>query len=126
MLQLLKHNLLLAQNRMKQYADTNRNELKFVVGDMVYLRIKPYKQVTVAQLHYCKLRPKYYGPFQVLERVGQVAYKLQLPHEVKIHSVFYVSVLKKRVGNNDQVLQQLPPMDVHGQFIVEPFAILEH
>lgn len=54
-----------------------------------------------------------------------MAYKLQLPPEARIRSVFHVSVLKKKVGKTYQVSQQLPPVDVHGQFIVEPLSILE-
>lgn len=115
----------MAQNRMKQYADANRTEREFAVGDWVYLRIKLYKQVTAAQFQYCKLSPKNYGPFQVLQRAGPVAYKLQLPPEARIHSECHVSVLKKKVGKTDQVSQQLPSVDVHGQFIVEPLSILE-
>ena len=64
-LQLLKDNLVLAQNRMKQQADQHRSERSFDVGDWVFLRLQPYKQMSLKQAKKDnKLSPKYYGPYR--------------------------------------------------------------
>lgn len=91
-IQLLRANLIQAQQHMKFYADINKSERSFNVGDMVYLRVKPYKQMSMNQSKYSKLDSKYYGTFIVLARVGLLAYKLQFPEEGRIHLVFHVSV----------------------------------
>lgn len=70
MLELLKNNLTAAQSRMKQQADKKRIEREFEVGDWVFLRLQPYKQVSV-QVHASKkLSPRFYGPYKVLEQIG--------------------------------------------------------
>jgi len=94
-LQLLKHHLRRAQLRMKQQADSHRSDRHFEVGDWVYFKVQPYKQATIAGHSFHKLAAKYYGPFQILKRVGPVAYTLLLPSSVKIHSTVHVSLLKK-------------------------------
>ena len=91
----LRHNLVQAQNAMKLQADKHRSNRVFEVGDWVYLRLQPFKQQSLAHRASHKLSPRFYGPFQVLQRIGAAAYKLQLPPESKIHPVFHVSYLKK-------------------------------
>jgi hypothetical protein len=79
-LQLLKDNLAMAQNRMKQQADQHRSERSFEVGDWVFLRLQPYKNLSLKQAkkdH--KLSPKYYGPYKVLQNISTMEYKLELP-----------------------------------------------
>ena len=79
-LQLLKENLNLAQNRMKQQADQHRNERRCNVGDWVFLRLKPYKHTSLKNINKDnKLLPKYYGPYKVLQNIGSMACKLELP-----------------------------------------------
>lgn len=63
---------------MKAYADTNRTEREFVVGDWVYLKLQLYRQTTVALRKNLKLSAKFYGPYEVLEKLGHVAYRLAL------------------------------------------------
>ena len=79
-LQLLKDNLNLAQNRMKQQANQHRSERSFNVGDWVFSRLKPYKQMSLKNTKKDnKLSPKYYGPYKVLQEIGSMASKLELP-----------------------------------------------
>lgn len=95
----LKDLLEAAQLRMKHFADCNRTEREFKVGDWVYLKLQPYRQVTVALRKNMKLSAKYFGPYELLEKLGPVAYKLALPETSRIHPVFHVSQLKKSVGH---------------------------
>lgn len=91
----VQQHLVRAKQRMKQQADKNRSERSFLVGDKVFLKIQPYVQSSLATRVNQKLSFKYYGPYQVLERVGSLAYRLSLPEESKIHPVIHVSQLNK-------------------------------
>ena len=109
---------------MKSQADKHRTDREFVVGDWVYLKLQPHRQVTIRKGKQNKLSPKYYGPFQILDKVGQVAYRLQLPSSAQIHNVFHISQLKKCKGAVSQS-GELPACDDNGVLLVEPIAILE-
>ena len=79
-LQILKDNLALAHNRMKQNPYQHHSERSFEVGDWVFLRLQPYKQMSLKQDNKDnKLSPKYYVPYKVLQNIGTMAYKLELP-----------------------------------------------
>ena len=97
-LKLLKDNLQVAQNQQKQYADRDREEITLQVNDLVYLRIHPYKQTSLKNNGAEKLKPRYYGPYKVVRKIGEVAYELELPEGSKIHNIFHVSYLKKYLG----------------------------
>lgn len=124
-LKLLKEHLVIAQHRMKQLADTHRTERIFEVGDWVYLKLQPFKQVTVAFRRNAKLAPKYFGPYQIVQKIGPVAYKLELPANSKIHPVFHVSLLKKKVGDGVVIQTELPLTGKDGQLQLEPLAVLD-
>ncbi|XP_071905639.1 uncharacterized protein [Coffea arabica] len=105
--ELLKENLIKAQNRIKQFANKNRSERSFQVGDWVYLKLQPYRQTSVAVRKNLKLSSKYYGPYKILQRVGNAAYRLELPASSLIHPTFHVSLLKPSAKNH-AVTQELP------------------
>lgn len=83
---------------MKYYADKNISDRELGVRDMVYLKLQPYMQASVAIRKNLKLSTKYYGPYKILQKIGIVAYRLELHSGSQIYPVFHVSQLKKRVG----------------------------
>ncbi len=107
------------------YADRHRIERSFEVGDLVYLRLQPYQQSSLKGTGKEKLKPRFYGPYRVICRIGEVAYKLELPEGSRIHSVFHVSCLKKAIGKNVIVAIDLLLVNEEGKFILEPAEILE-
>ena len=92
---LIRQRLLTAQSRQKSYADMQRRPLEFEVGDHVFLKMMP-KRGVVKFGKRGKLSPRFFGPFEILERVGTVAYRLALlPSMSGVHEVFHISMLRK-------------------------------
>ena len=95
------------------------------MGDFVYLCLQPYRQSSLKKKGAEKLQPRFYGPYKIIRKVGEVAYELELPPESKIHNVFHVSNLKKVVGQQIVTSSELPPLDDEGQLVLIPECILE-
>lgn len=124
-LSILKENLAKAQQRMKLSTDWHRTKRTFEVGDWIFLRLQPYHQYTISFRTNMKLAPKFYRPFQILERIGTVAYQLDLPHQARIHPIFHVSCLKKKIGDTTTLQTHLPTTDQEGIVVVKPKSILD-
>jgi hypothetical protein len=91
----------------------------------VFLRLHPYRQSSLKKSGAEKLKPRFYGPYRVTKRVGEVAYELELPEGSKIHNVFHVSCLKKALGQQITTSAELPPLDEEGQLVLVPEEVLE-
>ncbi|GJT05794.1 hypothetical protein Tco_0840256 [Tanacetum coccineum] len=122
----IKQRMQADRDRQKSYADLKRKPMEFQVGDKVMLKVSPWKGV----VHFGKrgkLNPRYVGPFKVLEKVREVAYKLELLEELsRVHNTFHVSNLKKCYADEPLAV----PLDgLHFddklQFVEEPVEIMD-
>lgn len=121
----IKSNLLRAQVRMKRFADLKRSEVQFQVGDWVFVKLQPYRQNSVLLHRNQKLGMKFFGPFQITQKVGKVAYSLNLPEGAKIHPVFHVALLKKCIGDPKLTTLPLPLMSSSQGPVIFPAKILQ-
>lgn len=103
----LRLNLSRAQERMKYHADQHRRDVTFDIGNFVYLKLHPYHQTSVVFRSSLKMSPRYFGLYEVLKKVGPVAYSIYLPSGSLIHNVFHVSMLLKHLGPVANVSTQL-------------------
>ena len=111
---------------MKQQVDQHCSEINFEVGDQVFLRLQPYKPISMKQKkRNNKLSPRYYKPYQIMQKIGSVSYKLELPPTTKIHPVFHVMCLKKVIGQNIPTQRVLQELYEEGRIILEPECILQ-
>ncbi|GJX86922.1 putative reverse transcriptase domain-containing protein [Tanacetum coccineum] len=122
----IKDRLKVGRDCQKSYADNRRKPLEFSVGDYVFLKVSPWKGV-VRFRKKGKLAPRFVGLFEIIEKVGLVAYRLDLPEELNdVHDTFHVSNLKKCLA--DPTLQ-VPLDEIRGDaklnFVEEPMEILE-
>ncbi|GKV24406.1 hypothetical protein SLEP1_g34021 [Rubroshorea leprosula] len=105
---LIREHLRVAQSRQKSYADNRRHDLEFAVRKKVFLKVSPTKGVVRFGIR-GKLSPRFIGPFEILERVGEVAYRLALPPNLsEVHNVFHVSMLRKYVPDLSHVIEHVP------------------
>ena len=119
-----RDNIHMARNRMKQQADQHCFEHTFQVGDMVFLRLKPYKQSSMKLKGSHKMDTKLYGTYKVLQDIGSIYYKLELPPSSCVHLVSHVSFIKNFIGTNIRAQTVLPELDNEGYIILELEAIL--
>ncbi|GJZ36019.1 putative nucleotidyltransferase, ribonuclease H [Tanacetum coccineum] len=89
-----KEKLKEARSRQKNYADKHRRDLEFQAGDRVFLKVSPFREVKRFGIK-GKLSPRFIGPIEILERIGEVSYRLTLPPQLShVHDVFHVSLLR--------------------------------
>ncbi|KAL6195768.1 hypothetical protein ACLB2K_031386 [Fragaria x ananassa] len=125
-IKVVRDRLKAAQSRQKSYADVRRKDLEFQVGVWVFLKLSPWKGV----VHFGKrekLSPRYIGPYEIIERVGSLAYRLALPPELsRIHNVFHVSMLRKYIADPSHVLEEQPiSLQKDLSYEEEPVQILD-
>ncbi|GKB56272.1 hypothetical protein Tco_0912458, partial [Tanacetum coccineum] len=114
-----------AQDRWKSYSNKRRRPVEFNVGDFIMLKVSPWKGVMRFK-NKGKLSPRFIGPFKILKRVGEVAYTLELPKEMRgIHNTFYVSYLRKCLSDESSVIT-LEEVEISPKLTYqeEPVAIL--
>jgi hypothetical protein len=103
---------------------TGNEQRKNFSGESVLLRLQPYAQTSVVNRPFPKLSYKFFGPYSVLEWIGKVAYRLELPPTSQIHNVFHVSQLKEYRADYTPVFSELPTFPTLDTIAAEPEAIL--
>ena len=123
---LIRQHLLTAQSQQKSYADVRRRPLEFEVGDHVFLKVMP-KRGVVRFGKRGKLSSRFIGPFEILERVGTIAYRLALPPSMSgIHEVFHISMLRKYTPDPAHAVDwEQIEVDTDGTFEEGPVCILD-
>ena len=125
--QIIQQRLEAANDKQRSYANLKRKYIEYEFGDKVFLKVSPWKKI-LRFGRKGKLSPRFIGPYEILERVGPVAYRLALPLELaKLHDVFHVSMLR---GYRSDTSHILPVQDIQVQedftFDEEPKTILDH
>ncbi|MCO5567643.1 hypothetical protein L7F22_021337 [Adiantum nelumboides] len=103
MIKVARESICSAQDRAQTYANKARKKVTFEKGDFVFLKV-PAKSKTMKMGKCDKLSLRYCGPFKILKKIGDIAYKLELPESSQVHPVFHVSKLKKAVHGLENVV----------------------
>ncbi|KAK6148381.1 hypothetical protein DH2020_019293 [Rehmannia glutinosa] len=123
---LIKERIRTAQSRQKSYADKRRKDLEFEAGDEVFLRLLPWKGL-INPKKGGKLSPRYIGPYKILQRIGKLAYRLELPAQYAgMHDVFHISRLKKYQPDPEHIItRDAPPLMENLSYTEEPIRIID-
>ncbi|GJT32094.1 putative reverse transcriptase domain-containing protein [Tanacetum coccineum] len=122
----IKNRIQAVRDRQKSYADVRRKPLEFQIGDKVMLKVSPWKGVICFGKR-GKMNPRYIGPFKIIDKVGTVAYRLELPEQLsRVHSTFHVSNLKKCMVDEPLAIP-LDEIQIDDKlyFIEEPVEIMD-
>ena len=124
---MIRSKLKVAQDRQKSYFDRHRREMEYQVGDKVFLRVSPWKGI-LRFGNKRKLSPRYIGPYEIVERVEPLAYKLSLPPELsRIHNVFHVSMLRRYRSDPSHILKDSEvEVSENLTYVEEPVAIVDY
>jgi hypothetical protein len=118
--QIIRENLRIAQSRLKSYADGKRRDVSFQEGDYVYLKVSPIRGLRRFKVK-GKLSPRFIGPFKILQQVGEIAYRLDMPEQLSdVHDVFHISQLKRGLKPHDK-----EPLPMDGLDVKEDLTITE-
>ncbi|CAM8934365.1 unnamed protein product [Rhodiola kirilowii] len=104
----LKENINRAQQRMQHQTNKHRKDVSFAVDEFVFVKLRPYRQQSLHRRYSPKLAMRFYVPYCIIEKIGEVAYQLELPPKAKIYNVFHVSVLKLCPNPQHQTPADLP------------------
>ncbi|TYK02775.1 Transposon Ty3-I Gag-Pol polyprotein [Cucumis melo var. makuwa] len=119
----LKENLVIAQNWMKKQVDLSKRDLNFQAVDEVYLKLRPYRQRSLEEEKRETLT-KIFGPYQIIKRIGEVAYRLELPPEASVRNVLHISQQKLKLWHNQQVQHQFPTLIEEFELQLSPELVL--
>ena len=125
-IEVIRKRLMVAQDRQRKYADKQRRDMEFEIGEPVLLKISPWKGISRFGKK-GKLSPRFIGPFEILRKVGKVAYELALPPQMQqIHNVFHISMLKKFNPDTKCVIEHEPvELQPDLSYIEQPVEILD-
>ena len=125
-IQVIRKRLKAAQSRQKSYADNRRRDIEFEIGDFVFLKVSPSKGIMRFGKK-GKLSPRFIGPFEVLERVGSVAYRIALPPALShVHDIFHVSMIRKYMYDPSHIIKyELVEFDKDLSYVEEPIQIID-
>lgn len=121
---LLRQSFSKAQQRMTLQANKHSTDRNFQIGDMVFIKLHPCSQYSVVAREFPKLATRYYGPYKIINKFGKCAYKVDLPANSDIHSVFHVSLLKVALTIEQEALAILSSFS-SSNFMVEAFGNLD-